>query len=67
MDQTITEGWSEKIKGAISQAKGEVKDQWGNLTDDPALQAEGKLDKVKGKLQEQIGEWKENTKARPDR
>ncbi|MDG0814447.1 CsbD family protein [Cohnella rhizosphaerae] len=62
-----TEGWSDKIKGAVNQAKGEAKDQWGNLTDDPGLQARGKWDKAKGKVQEQIGEWKENTKSRTDR
>ncbi|MDF0752794.1 CsbD family protein, partial [Marinobacter sp. 71-i] len=49
-----TEGWSDKIKGAVNQAKGEAKDQWGNLTDDPGLQARGKWDKAKGKVQEEI-------------
>jgi uncharacterized protein YjbJ (UPF0337 family) len=51
-------GLSDKIKGGVSKAKGEVKDQIGNATDNPRLQAEGKKDKLKGEVQEKIGEWK---------
>jgi uncharacterized protein YjbJ (UPF0337 family) len=52
-------GMSDKIKGTVSMIKGEVKDQFGNATDNLSLQAEGKLDKLKGVIQEKIGEFKE--------
>lgn len=51
-------GTSDKIKGGISKAKGEIKDQVGNMTDNSRLQAEGKKDKVKGEIQEKIGDLK---------
>lgn len=52
------EGMSDKIKAGVSKAKGEVKDQIGNATDNPRLQAEGKKDKLKGEVQEKIGDLK---------
>jgi uncharacterized protein YjbJ (UPF0337 family) len=52
-------GLSDKIKGGISKAKGEVKDQVGNATDNHSLQAEGKMDKAKGEVQQGIGRLKE--------
>lgn len=52
-------GFSDKIKGAVNKAKGEVKDQFGNAMDNASLQAEGKYDKLKGAAQEKIGEFKE--------
>jgi uncharacterized protein YjbJ (UPF0337 family) len=33
-----------------------VKDAVGDATDDTSLQAEGKMDRVKGKVQEKFGE-----------
>lgn len=57
-------GFSDKIKGAVNKAKGEIKDQLGNATDNASLQAEGKLDKLKGAAQEKIGEFKEKIKNR---
>ncbi|TJY41084.1 CsbD family protein [Cohnella pontilimi] len=51
-------GISDKIKGGVSKAKGEVKDQVGNATDNTRLQLEGKKDKLKGEVQEKIGELK---------
>jgi uncharacterized protein YjbJ (UPF0337 family) len=52
-------GLSDKIKGGVSKAKGEVKDQIGNATDNKSLQAEGKMDKAKGEVQQGIGKLKE--------
>ncbi|RUT33477.1 CsbD family protein [Paenibacillus zeisoli] len=52
-------GLSDKIKGGVSKAKGEVKDQIGNATGDASLQAEGKADKVKGAVQQKVGELKD--------
>ncbi|NHN34436.1 CsbD family protein [Paenibacillus agricola] len=55
-------GLSDKIKGNVSKAKGEIKDQIGNATDNASLQAEGKLDKAKGAIQHKIGEMKDGDK-----
>jgi uncharacterized protein YjbJ (UPF0337 family) len=52
-------GLSDKVKGNVSKAKGEVKDQIGNATDNRSLQAEGKIDKAKGEAQKKIGELKD--------
>ncbi|MDH2331262.1 CsbD family protein [Paenibacillus sp. FSL M7-0802] len=52
-------GISDKIKGNVNKAKGEIKDQIGNATNNKSLQAEGKLDKAKGHLQETAGKLKD--------
>ncbi len=50
---------SDKVKGNVNKAKGEMKDQTGNLTNNKDLQREGKKDKVKGKVQEEVGNMKD--------
>ncbi|MDF2671237.1 MAG: CsbD family protein [Paenibacillus sp.] len=52
-------GLSDKIKGSVTELKGEIKDQIGNATDNKSLQAEGKMDKLKGAAQKKIGELKD--------
>jgi len=49
----------DEVKGAGKQAKGAVKDAVGGLTGNEKLQAEGKLDKVAGKVQQKVGEAKD--------
>lgn len=49
----------DKVKGAVNKAKGEVKDQVGNATNNKNLQASGKKDKAKGKVQEGVGKFKD--------
>jgi uncharacterized protein YjbJ (UPF0337 family) len=44
-----------RISGAANQAKGAMKDAAGKLTGDAKLQAEGKADKLKGKVENAIG------------
>ncbi|GKW44409.1 MULTISPECIES: CsbD family protein [unclassified Planococcus (in: firmicutes)] len=51
-------GLGDKLKGTVSKAKGEMKDQIGNATDDPKMQRDGKADKLKGKAQDAIGDLK---------
>ncbi|WP_112179385.1 MULTISPECIES: CsbD family protein [Paraliobacillus] len=51
-------GLSDKVKSTINKAKGEIKDQFGNATDDPKLQAKGKKDKAKGAIQDEVSESK---------
>jgi uncharacterized protein YjbJ (UPF0337 family) len=43
------------IKGQWKQLVGEAKRQWGKLTDDDLLRAEGDLDKLTGSVQERYG------------
>ncbi|HEY2068784.1 MAG TPA: CsbD family protein [Rhizomicrobium sp.] len=45
----------DRIKGAADQAKGAVKDTAGKVTGDQKLQAEGKADKLKGKVESAVG------------
>jgi uncharacterized protein YjbJ (UPF0337 family) len=49
-------GAENQIEGVGKDIKGRVKDAVGGLTGDNSLQAEGKIDRVKGKVQEKIGE-----------
>jgi len=43
------------FEGKWKQAKGQIKQWWGDLTDDDLLQVEGNRDKLVGKLQERYG------------
>lgn len=48
------------IQGKWKQITGQVKAQWGKLTDDDLKQAEGNRDHLSGKIQEKYGVTKEN-------
>lgn len=52
----------DQVDGAGKQAKGAVKDAVGGLTGNEKLQAEGKLDKVEGKVQQKVGDAKDATR-----
>jgi uncharacterized protein YjbJ (UPF0337 family) len=43
------------MKGKWTQLKGEVRRQWGKLTDDDLDQIQGNAEKMVGKLQERYG------------
>jgi len=43
------------IEGNWKQFKGEIKEQWGKLTDDHLDRIEGKRDQLSGKIQETYG------------
>lgn len=45
----------DRIAGAAKQAKGAIKEVAGKVTGDAKLQAEGKADKVEGKIQNAAG------------
>lgn len=49
----------DRIKGAADQATGAVKDVTGRIVGDAKLQAEGKADKVKGRVESAIGDAKD--------
>jgi uncharacterized protein YjbJ (UPF0337 family) len=42
-------------KGVFNQVKGNVKEAWGNVTDNPKTRLEGKMDRMKGVVQEKLG------------
>ncbi len=52
----------DEVEGAGKQAKGAIKDAVGGLTGNEKLQAEGKLDKVEGKVQSKVGEVKDDAR-----
>lgn len=47
------------LKGKWKQLRGEIKETWGELTDDEIDQIEGNADKLVGKLQEKYGYTRE--------
>gem|GEM_PF-5108899 len=53
------EGLRNEIGGKFNQIKGDVKEAWGDLTDNPAREHEGKRDQIKGRIQEEYGEVKQ--------
>lgn len=55
----MSSGLSDNLKAAGNKLKGEVKEAVGKATNDPKLQAEGKIDKVKGSAQEKFADTKE--------
>lgn len=52
----------DQVEGVGKQIKGAVKDAAGGLTGNEKLQAEGKLDKVEGKLQQKVGDVKDKAR-----
>jgi uncharacterized protein YjbJ (UPF0337 family) len=51
------------VEGNWKQFKGEVKSQWGKLTDDQLDVIAGKRDQLAGKLQEAYGVSKDEAEA----
>jgi uncharacterized protein YjbJ (UPF0337 family) len=56
----INDGLENELEGKGKDLKGRVKDAVGGLTGDESLQAEGKLDRLKGKVQETLGEGQQD-------
>ena len=55
----MTDSTTDKIEGALHQAKGLVKEKVGQLTNDPDLEAEGQAENLSGKVQEKVGQVKQ--------
>jgi len=49
----------ETIKGGIAKATGAVKEKVGQITGDRDMEAEGKLDKAKGRVRSTVGHVKD--------
>ena len=52
----------DRIEGKKEQAKGFIKDKAGKLTNDPDLEAEGKVERAAGKIQEGVGKVKDKAR-----
>jgi len=50
--------WNQ-IEGNWKQAKGKIKEKWGDLTDDDLTRIQGKRDQFEGELQKRYGKSKE--------
>lgn len=57
----------DQFKGKWNQAKGKLKQQYADLTDDDLTYAEGKSDELLGRLQEKTGKTKEQLKDQIDK
>jgi len=55
------------LKGKWKQMRGQVKQWWGDLTDDDLDQIDGSADKLVGRLQERYGYAKEEAEREVDR
>ena len=54
------------VKGQWKQMKGEMRKQWGKLTDDDYQQIAGEKDKLIGRLQERYGWSREEAERSAD-
>src|SRR5579872_3097851 len=46
----------DQIKGKLHEMKGEAKEKAGQVTNDPNLEAEGRAEKITGKVQKKVGQ-----------
>ena len=51
--------WKDKLRGNWNIAKGKIKQQWGELTDDDLDYREGREEELVGRIQRKTGERKE--------
>lgn len=58
---------TETLKGNWKQWKGQMKKQWGKLTDNDIRQAEGSYDRLVGKIQSRYGYKLEEARKEVDR
>ena len=56
----------DEIKGKADKAKGYVKEETGEILNDPDLEAEGKAERAGGKLREGFGKSKEKVREAAD-
>ena len=53
-----------QTKGKWHQLKGKIKEEWNELTDDEIEAAEGRTEKLAGKIQERYGIAREDAERR---
>jgi uncharacterized protein YjbJ (UPF0337 family) len=52
----MTNSTRQQIEGDLRDAKGTAKEAEGKLTHDPDLEAEGRTEKIAGKVQKKLGQ-----------
>ncbi len=52
----MKESTKDKIWGAVNETTGKIKGKLGEQTNDPALQDSGTSEKIKGTVQDKIGD-----------
>jgi uncharacterized protein YjbJ (UPF0337 family) len=55
-----------RIEGNWKDAKGKVKEKWGQLTDDDLMQINGQRDQLEGKIQQRYGLAKDAVRKNVD-
>lgn len=58
---------NDKLDAAMDKAKGKIKEGVGKVTDNERLEAEGKLDQVKGDVKQTVEKGKDAAKDALDR
>ena len=56
----MDDGLENQVEGTGKDLKGRVKDAAGGLLGDESLQGEGKMDRLKGKIQDTFGKAEED-------
>ncbi|HRP55570.1 CsbD family protein [Agriterribacter sp.] len=56
------ESWKLKLQGSWNEIKGKIKQKYGDLTEDDLIYEEGKDDELLGRIQQKIGQSKEEVK-----
>ena len=51
-------GDRDRLEGSVEEAKGNLKQAWGDLTGDDRTKAEGMMDEAKGKAEQFMGDVK---------
>jgi uncharacterized protein YjbJ (UPF0337 family) len=54
------------VKGNWKQLTGQVRERWGELTDDEIMEAAGEREQLVGKIQERYGVTKEEARHQVD-
>ena len=57
---------AQEIQGQWNKLRGQVKEKWGQLTDDDLTAAAGRRDQLAGKLRERYGYGKEQAERELD-
>ena len=53
----------DRVKGAVKQVKGSIKEAIGKITGDATTEAEGTAEKLTGKTQAKVGEVKDSARG----
>lgn len=46
----------DQIEGTLHEVKGKIKEELGQVTDNPDLEVEGQSEKLAGKIQQKVGQ-----------